>query len=132
MNNTVEYLLDTDHAIELVNNNEALQERIEELGIEKFAISEITLAEMSVRFEKTKIAKYGKQIAFLEEYFKILPFDAHRQYGSLRAVLEKKGQRLDDMDVLIAATALQKDIVLLSGNIRHFERIKNLKLENFK
>ena len=122
----LEYLLDTDHTIDMVNNEGGLQQAIEHIGPERFAISEITLAEMCVRLSKTRLEKYEKQIFFLEKYFLILPFMAHREYGAIRAQLEKKGTRLDDMDLLIAATALHEGLVLLTGNTKHFSRIKGL------
>lgn len=52
-------------------------------------------------------------------------------YGRLRRHLERAGQRLDDMDLLVAAVALRWDMVLVTGNIRHFGRVPGLKLENW-
>ena|SRR3989344_7529993 len=46
----------------------------------------------------------------------------------LRILLEKKGERLDDLDLFIAATALINSLVLVTGNKKHFDRIKNLQL----
>ncbi len=54
-----------------------------------------------------------------------------KKFGELKASLEKEGNRVDDADVLIAATALCADATLVSGNIRHFRRFKGLKLENW-
>lgn len=54
-----------------------------------------------------------------------------KKFGELKAALEKEGNRVDDADVLIAATALCADATLVSGNVRHFRRFKGLKLENW-
>ena len=54
-----------------------------------------------------------------------------KKFGELKAALEKKGTRVDDADVLIAATALCADATLVSGNVRHFKRFKGLRLENW-
>ena len=128
----VKYLLDTDHAIDLIRGNGILERWISDEGVETFAISEITLAEMSVYAAKSRVEKHRKQIAFLEKYFTILPFRAHAEYGAIRAVLEKRGERLDDMDVLIAATAVQESATLLSDNKKHFARIPHLKTESWR
>ena len=63
----------------------------------------------------------------------ILGFDEQcaEVYGVLRAVLEKKGERLGEADVMIAAVALRHQQTLISGNTRHFARIPGLKLENW-
>lgn len=59
-----------------------------------------------------------------------LPFDANvvRVFGRVSAQLEGIGQRLADADVQIAATALHFDLELITGNMRHFERISDLRL----
>ena len=128
----VKYLLDTDHAIDLFRGNGILERWIAEEGVESFAISEITLAEMSVYAAKSQVEKHRRQIAFLEKYFSILPFRAHAEYGAIRAALEKQGKRLDDMDILIAATAVQESVTLLSENKKHFSRIPKLKTGSWR
>lgn len=127
-----EYLLDTDHVIWMVNNDKDIQSKIEAIGPERIALSTVTLAEMAVPLAKSGIEKYKRQIAFLEKNFRIIPFTAYMEYGTLRASLERKGTRLDDMDTLIAATALQQGVTLITGNEKHFRRIAELKTLNLK
>jgi tRNA(fMet)-specific endonuclease VapC len=63
----------------------------------------------------------------------ILEFDGQcaEIYGVLRAALEKKGERLGEADLMIAAIALRYQQTLISGNTKHFARIPGLKLENW-
>ncbi len=60
----------------------------------------------------------------------ILPLDrtAAEKFGSLRARLQKKGEMLQDMDLLIAACALTNGMTLVTGNENHFSRIRELPL----
>jgi tRNA(fMet)-specific endonuclease VapC len=60
----------------------------------------------------------------------IVPLDrtAAEKYGSLRADLQKKGDILHDMDLLIAACALTNGMTLVTGNEKHFSRIRELPL----
>ncbi len=60
----------------------------------------------------------------------VLPFDTEvaQVFGEISARLERIGQRLADADLQIAATALHHGLVLVTGNIRHFERVPDLKL----
>lgn len=51
--------------------------------------------------------------------------------ASLAAELERQGKRLDTHDCLIAATALEKDLTLVTRNTKHFQRICGLRLENW-
>jgi len=59
-----------------------------------------------------------------------LPYDVGvaRVFGKIRARLEQGGNILPDADLQIAATALYHDLELVTGNLRHFERIPDLRL----
>jgi predicted nucleic acid-binding protein len=61
----------------------------------------------------------------------VLPYDVAvaRQYGRLRARLESEGNTIPEADIQIAATALHHGLVLVTGSVRHFERIEGLVLE---
>jgi predicted nucleic acid-binding protein len=61
-----------------------------------------------------------------------LPYDLSvaRVFGKIRADLERSGNILPDADLQIAATALYHDLELVTGNLRHFERIPDLRLNN--
>lgn len=63
----------------------------------------------------------------------ILPFDgpAAEEYGDLRAALEADGRRLDEPDLRIASIARARGLTLVTGNVRHFERVPGLALENW-
>lgn len=80
---------------------------------------------------------YSKQLDFwLHEVlgkFKVIPFDdvSAAIYGNIRASLEKSGTPLDNMDMLIASSALSAGAVLVSHNKKHFSKIKNLAVDDW-
>jgi predicted nucleic acid-binding protein len=59
----------------------------------------------------------------------VLPYDTStaKVFGRIRAYLEETGTILPDADLQVAATALNPDLELVTGNLRHFERIPGLK-----
>jgi tRNA(fMet)-specific endonuclease VapC len=63
----------------------------------------------------------------------ILPFDesAAATYGPLRAELESAGRPLAEPDLRIASIALSQGLTLITGNVRHFERVPGLRVENW-
>jgi len=63
----------------------------------------------------------------------VLAFDvrAAEFYGELRARLEGVGRRLDEPDLRIASIVLAHDFTLVSGNMKHFSRIPELRIENW-
>jgi tRNA(fMet)-specific endonuclease VapC len=63
----------------------------------------------------------------------VLPFDeaAAEVYGPLRAQLEAQGRRLDEPDLRIASIALSRSLTLVTANVRHFDRVPDLAVENW-
>jgi tRNA(fMet)-specific endonuclease VapC len=63
----------------------------------------------------------------------ILSFDesAARRYGQLRADLERVGRRVAEPDLRIAAIVLARGATLVTGNVRHFAHIPELRIENW-
>ncbi|MDF1591857.1 MAG: type II toxin-antitoxin system VapC family toxin [Desulfobacterales bacterium] len=62
----------------------------------------------------------------------VLPYDISiaKVFGKIRAHLEEIGTILPDADIQIAATAIGHNLELITGNLRHFSRITDLKLNN--
>lgn len=52
-------------------------------------------------------------------------------YGNLRYKLERVGLKTSDMDLLIGATAIHNNLTLVTGNVKHFERMPDLRIENW-
>lgn len=63
----------------------------------------------------------------------VLPFDADaaREYGRLRSRLEADGTPIGNADTQVASIALTRDLVVVTGNVRHFERVPALTVENW-
>lgn len=63
----------------------------------------------------------------------VLVFDEEsgKRFGRLKAQLEKKGITFNEPDLRIASVALQHDLMLITGNIRHFEKIPGIRMENW-
>ena len=63
----------------------------------------------------------------------ILPFDflAAKKYGEIRSFLEKQGTPLEHADLQIASIALSSNMTLITGNLKHFQRVPNLTVENW-
>ena len=102
-------------------------------------LSAITIEEIEFGFHKNATAKkkLGERIQlFLETITSnnILPVDATvaKLAGKIRANLQNNGQIMGHYDLLIAATALANDKILVTSNIKHFTLIPYLSLENWR
>jgi len=67
------------------------------------------------------------------EAMRVLPFDEEAALAGarLRAYLERAGRRIGDLDSLIAAQALVREMILVTNNVGEFERVPDLKIENW-
>ncbi|MCF6241121.1 MAG: type II toxin-antitoxin system VapC family toxin [Bacteroidales bacterium] len=66
------------------------------------------------------------------KWIKIIPiFNSLDFYASEKARLRKKGNIVDDFDLLIGACAVSYNLVFVTNNIKHFKNIKNIQIENW-
>lgn len=94
----------------------------------------VTLGELVYGATKAGSARLADRVRQgVREALEVLPFDAPSAevYGALRASLEADGKRLAEPDLWIASIALAYDLVLVTGNTRHFARIRDLALEDW-
>ena len=128
-----QYLLDTNICIYYIKGLYDLKSKFEEVGPENCFISEITLAELKFGVAKSK-AKEKNQKA-LDNFLsgiQLLPiFPALDIYAEEKARLQKSGKIIDDFDLLIGATAVSFDLMMVTNNTNHFNRIKDIQLEDW-
>ena len=131
------YLFDTDVITNVLKPNPSgkLIQRLETLPQRDQYISAITISE--IVYGAMKSGRSEHHLKNLEEILlpavNIVGFDAKAAYvcGKIRACLEQTGKPLSLSDLEIAAIAISRDFVLVTGNTRHFERIDSLRLENW-
>ncbi|HSK40465.1 MAG TPA: tRNA(fMet)-specific endonuclease VapC [Arenibaculum sp.] len=128
------YMLDTNICIYVVKNRPAgLRERFNELA-DQLCISAVVLGELMYGAEKS--AKPAANLAVVEAFaarLEVLPFDtrAAAQFGQLRAELERAGRPIGSYDMMIGGHARSEGLVLVTNNLREFERIAGLRVENW-
>lgn len=128
-----QYLLDTNICAFFLRKRYDIDKCIEKIGWKNCCISDITVLELYYGAENSNDAVYNMQITkrFCES-MRIIPIsEVAHQYAIEKVRLRKKGMPIDDFDLLIAATALQQDCVLVTENIRHMDRFENIKIENW-
>ncbi len=131
------FMLDTNICIYLLNRRSGYEKvlaRIDGLSYQEVVISSLTLAELKYGIAKSvkKEANRTKLEYFLYQ-FECLPFDAEATscYGDIRTQLESKGTPIGPLDTLIAAHSLSLAATLVTNNVREFERVDGLAIENW-
>jgi tRNA(fMet)-specific endonuclease VapC len=132
----IRYMLDTDACIALIKNRpDAMRNRLSRLSPEEVGISGIVAAKLwfGVAHSQKKKQNEAALKDFLD-YATLLdwPCEASPLYGKIRAGLQKQGKPIGAMDLLIASHALFLEAVLVTNNTREFERVPDLKIENWE
>ena len=128
------YMLDTNIAIYVIKRRPraCLASFNEHAG--QLCISSITLAELLHGAEKSsRVAHNLRQVEDFVSRLEVLAYGpkAAGHYGEIRAGLERQGMPIGVNDLHIAAHARSEGLVLVSNNLREFERVPGLRAENW-
>jgi tRNA(fMet)-specific endonuclease VapC len=130
------YLLDTCAISDLFSGVGKTQERVKAVSPSRIAISAVTTMEVLYGFQLSSGAEKKFAAAFRElcAATKVLPFDepAAALAARIRAELKERGTPIGPWDLLIAATAVANGCILVSSNLREFNRIPDLAVEDWK
>jgi len=128
-------LLDTNICIYIIKKKppEVLK-RFEAYDLGDLAVSSVTVAELYFgAYNSTHVEKNLQIVEHFLVPFEILDFNAKAaiEYGRIKAYLRQKGQMIGELDMQIAAVARVYHTTLITNNLKEFERIDGLSLENW-
>lgn len=124
------YLLDSDFLINFLNGKPeaaATFTKIKDFGLATSVICVAEILEGIYFFDNMdKLDSFSK----LLKKITVINVDllCASRFAALNSALRKAGNTLDKFDTLIAATCLASNLILVTGNKKHFERIKKLKI----
>jgi tRNA(fMet)-specific endonuclease VapC len=126
------YLLDTDICIYFLKTLFDIDKKIESAGVENCFVSEITIAELKYGVENSHQIKNRETLEKFQDKFTILPiFTALDIFAREKSRLRKKGKLIDDFDMLIGATAISNNLILVTRNTDHFGRLERIDIEEW-
>jgi len=129
------HMLDTNICIYILKNHtDKLRYKFK--AIKDICISSITYGELcfGIEYGSSHLKKERwQQLDIFTQRLLIEPLDenAGKHYGSIRAQLKRDGTLIGNNDLLIAAHARSIDAVLVTNNVREFERVPDLVIENW-
>ncbi len=128
------YLIDTNIIIYSLKNLESVQKKFKENERIPKSISIITYGELLYGAKKSQSTEKNLAVVYrIKELFPVISIDMPiiETFGDLKSKYRKIGIIIDDFDLLIASTALTYNYTLVTNNIKHFEKIDGLDLENW-
>lgn len=130
----LQYMLDTNIVIYVIKRRPPEVLKAFNLRAELMCISVLTEAELLHGAEKSERREHNlRQIEDFTSRLEVLDYDrkAGSHYGNIRAELERNGTPIGVNDLHIAAHARSEGLVLVTNNLREFERVKGLRTENW-
>ncbi len=132
----MKYLLDTNVWVDYLGGQfPRVTRRIRRCSPEDLCLSSIVVAELRYGADKSqkKLSNHARiDILVNEVQFLDFGVEAARAFGRVRTELEGKGQIIGPYDMLIAAHALSEQLVLVTDNVREFQRVEELEIENWR
>ena len=131
----MKYMLDTNIIVYAKNNRpEHVLRRLMSHEPDQLCISAVTMAELeSGIFRSSRPGQNRMALMLFLSGIQVVPFDAEatREYGDIRHELTMQGNLIGANDLLIAAHARAMGAVLVTNNMREFERVEGLRIENW-
>ncbi len=126
-------LLDTDTCIGLLKGDDAVVASWRAC-MEQCALPSMVVGELYYGAFKSSIR--DKELERVDRFVDIFPEvkpskRSMRRFGEIKASLERKGVRLADADIIIGSIAIEEGLALVTGNVRHYNRIEGLAIENW-
>ncbi|MBI2464520.1 type II toxin-antitoxin system VapC family toxin [Candidatus Shapirobacteria bacterium] len=121
------YIIDSDILIWLLKKKTKVVELLESIDMSERGTSIICIGEVLEGLNTEQIIELTKFFGSLRIYD--VNLDVIFRFAELRKTLRRKGLLLENMDLLIAATCLANNLTLVTGNVKHFKRIKGLKIK---
>ena len=129
------YLLDSNIIIALIKGESTrLLNKLAGMAPQRLCLSPLVLGELLTGAEKSRHpSNYKEVILAATDGMELLPYLANDAaiYARIRATLEKSGQPIGPLDTLIAAQAVHHKLVMVTANLKEFQRVPGLKCENW-
>ena len=131
------YMLDTNICIYVISRNHhnkrATEKVAEHIGND-LCISSVTLSELEYGISKSSAPEKNRKALYqFLSSIPVLDYDseAAMEYGDIRATLERSGTVIGSLDMMIAAHARSRGYTIVTNNIREFDRVPYLRVENW-
>lgn len=132
------YLLDTDTLVFYLRGRKDVRQKLLSIPLPQLYTSSVCIGELYSKLYRGAAKAQDRaarkaEVDALRELLPAVPLGnaETERFGELKALLERRGERLADADLMIAATALERNLTVVTGNLRHFGRAGGLRVESW-
>ena len=133
----MKYVLDTNVVSAMMKGDPAVLERLRRLGPDEVGVPQPVLAEIAYGIARLPRSRRKQTLTDLHESISkelarcAWNDDVSAQFGDIKASLERRGERIEDFDVAIAAHAVAHGATLVTTNRAHMARVAGLEVEDW-
>ncbi len=133
---TLRYLLDTNTVSYFIRRSSAALEKHMKQALLKSTAAISTLTRAELRYGQALMEAQDKRRIVIDQLLLQLPhlpwtLEAADHYGSIKAQLKRDGSPIGEIDTQIAAHAMAEDLILVTHNTQHFDKVSGLLLEDW-
>ena len=128
------FLIDTNIIIYSLKNAGNGKDNFLKYKDDEMSLSVISYGELVFGAKKSgSVEKNLKTVEYIKSIFTLVDVtsDVMDVFGEIKAKIQKTGRIIDDMDLLIASTAIAENMILVTHNTKHFEKIPNLQIQDW-
>ena len=127
------YLLDTSICVALFRGNRDVANHLNRVGERSCYINDVVVAELLAgAYNSSRVEENIRQVNSFISAVQVIPFaDTVHEFAKERVRLRGMGNRIEDFDLAIGAAAKAKGLTMVTHNVKHFERIEGLVIEDW-
>lgn len=127
------YIIDTNTCIEYFKHRHGVAERMSQADRDDLCVSEVTIAELLYGAVHSKsVDRHLREVRELQRDIAVLPIsDSLNEYADIRHALTSQGLIVEDFDILIGATARHYGLIAVTDNLKHFNPMPGVQVENW-
>lgn len=127
------YIIDTNTCIEYFKHCHGVPERMGQVSRDDLCVSEVTIAELLYGAVHSKsVDRHLREVHELQRDITVLPIsNVIEDYADIRHALASKGLTVEDFDLLIGATARHYGLIVVTDNLKHFNPMPGVEVENW-
>ena len=127
------YLLDTSICVFLFREHREVTQKLNAIGFHRCFITDVVLAELRYgAFKSDYVEDNLKLIDDFVQKVQVLPFaDSIDEYAQEKVRLKNAGTPIEEFDLLIGVTAVAEDMIMVTENVKDFQNIQDIQIENW-
>jgi len=131
------YLLDTNICIHFLKGEFNLKEKLKEIGIENCYVSELSILELPYGVERSSAVKKEHNRSVFNNFYNFIATNiisintCFEIYAKEKTRLKMQGKLISEFDMLIGCSAIAGNFTLVTRNVKHFESLQNIQIENW-